>query len=94
MKLYSVTDGYIDYLKSEDGVKHIKKDSFLLFRIISQKKEKKELRGTIRFANMIPVPDGELELYDVDGETDTNYKNLVIEEIMYIRKHAGFFFNC
>ena len=133
MKLYSVTDGYIDYLKSEhvhvysnkeisrhntrkylgvvveigtykyyvplsspkdkdyfteNGVKHIKKDAFLIFRIISQKKGKKELRGTIRFANMIPVPDGELELYDANGETDVNYKNLVNEEIMYIRKHA------
>ncbi|MBR1629327.1 MAG: type III toxin-antitoxin system ToxN/AbiQ family toxin [Lachnospiraceae bacterium] len=37
---------------------------------------------------MIPVPEGELELYDVDGEADENYRNLVQEEIVYVRKHA------
>ena len=132
MKLYSVTDGYIDYLRSEhehvysnkenartntrkylgvvvkienykyyvplsspkksdyiiqNGVCSIRKDSFLIFRMVSGSGNKQELRGTIRFANMIPVPKDELILYDVNGEKDINYKNLVQEEIVFIRKN-------
>ena len=36
---------------------------------------------------MIPVPDSELKLYDVDGETDETYKDLIQNEIIFIRKN-------
>ena len=133
LRLYNVTDGYIDYLHSEhkhvysnkenqrthdrkylgfvidletyryyvplsspkasdyavvEGKKEIRRDSFLIFRIRSGEGENQEIRGTIRFANMIPVPDGELIAYDEEAETDEDYRNLVMEELMYIRKNA------
>ena len=33
-----------------------------------------ELKGTLRISHMIPVPDSELELYDLNSEQDINYK--------------------
>lgn len=133
MKLYAVTDGYIDYLHREHphvysnkenarsntrkylgvvvemgrykyyvplssakesdyivkfGKKMIRKDAFLIFRIVSGTGDDRILRGTIRFANMIPVPESELILYDVNAEQDQNYKNLVLAELLYIRNNA------
>ena len=46
-----------------------------------------ELKGTLQIGTMIPVPDAAIELYDVDSEPDQAYKDLVNEEIIYIRKH-------
>ena len=135
MELYSVTDGYIDYLKSvhthvysnkeitrintrkylgvvfeNNGYKYfiplsspkesdfildrggkriIRKDTYLILRIVSQKHDGDELRGTVRIANMIPVPDSELIYFDVEGEKDIKYKNLVMEELEYIRKYGN-----
>ena len=36
---------------------------------------------------MIPVPKNELELYDLDNELNTEYKDLVQNEVVFIRKH-------
>ena len=45
-----------------------------------------ELKGTLRLSHMIPVPDSELELYDLDCEKDVKYKDLVQKELIFIRK--------
>ena len=133
MQLYSVSDEYINYLKSKfprvysnkedtrahtrkylgvvieigvhkyyiplsspkekhdyiivDGKKTIRKDSLIVMRIVSGTGENKELKGTLQIGTMIPVPDVAIELYDVDNEPDRAYKDLVNEEIIYIRKH-------
>lgn len=75
-----------DYL-IHDGKKMIRKDSLIVMRIVSGTGDDAELKGTLQIGTMIPVPDEELELYDADNETDQAYKDLVIEEIIYIRKH-------
>jgi protein AbiQ len=36
---------------------------------------------------MIPVPESEVEWYDVEQEKDEKYKDLVQSEIIYIRKN-------
>ena len=36
---------------------------------------------------MIPVPTSELELYDLENEPDSTYKDLVHNEMIFIRKH-------
>ena len=133
MQLYSVSDEYINFLKSKfprvysnkedtrvhtrkylgvvividahkyyiplsspkekhdyiiiDGKKMIRKDSLIVMRIVSGTGENRELKGTLQIGTMIPVPDAEIELYDVDNEPDRAYKDLVNEEIIYIRKH-------
>lgn len=46
-----------------------------------------ELKGTLKINNMIPVPDCELQLYDVENEQDKFYKALVQKEILFIRKN-------
>ncbi len=70
-----------------DGKKTIRKDSIIVMRITSALGEDKELIGTLQIGTMIPVPDDAIELYDVDGETDYKYKNLVKKQIIYIRKN-------
>lgn len=75
-----------DYIEV-DGQKKIRKDSLIVMRIVSGKGDKQELKGTLQIGTMIPVPDTEIELYDVDGEKDLAYKSLVAEELIYIRKN-------
>ena len=75
-----------DYIM-KDGKKTIRKDSLIVMRIVSGTGEAAELKGTLQIGTMIPVPDEAIELYDVDSETDQAYKDLVNEEIIYIRKH-------
>lgn len=133
MQLYSVSDEYINFLKSKfprvysnkedtrvhtrkylgvvieidahkyyiplsspkekhdyiiiDGKKTIRKDSLIVMRIVSGTGENKELKGTLQIGTMIPVPNAAIKLYDVDNEPDRAYKDLVNEEIIYIRKH-------
>lgn len=41
----------------------------------------------MQIGTMIPVPDAAIELYDVENEPDKACKDLVNEEIIYIRKH-------
>ncbi len=74
-----------DYLMV-DGKKTIRKDSLVVMRIVSGTGENRELKGTLQIGTMIPVPADALELYDVDNEPDQAYKDLVNEEIIYIRK--------
>ena len=56
-------------------------------RIVSGIGENQELKGTLQIGTMIPVPDDAIELYDVENEPDKAYKDLVNEEIIYIRKN-------
>ena len=47
--------------------------------------EKGRCLSVLNINNMIPVPETELELYDIENETDAVYKDLVQNEIIYIR---------
>ena len=71
----------------ESGKKIIRKDSLIVMRIVSGSKDKEELKGTLQIGTMIPAPDDVLELYNVSEEADQAYKELVNDEIIYIRKH-------
>lgn len=75
-----------DYVEI-DGKKTIRKDSLIVMRIVSGEGDNKQLKGTLQIGTMIPVPDNAIELYDVENEKDKAYKDLVNEEIIYIRKN-------
>ena len=75
-----------DYI-IENGQKRVRKDSLIVMRIVSGSSDNKELKGTLQVGTMIPVPDDAITLYDVDNESDQAYKDLVQEELVYIRKH-------
>ena len=47
----------------------------------------KELKGTLRISHMIPVPTSQLTLYDLENEPDNTYKDLVQNEMIFIRKN-------
>ena len=49
----------------------------------------KRLLGTIKFNDMIPVPEEEIIKYDLATETDTTYADLVRDELRFINKHQG-----
>jgi len=66
----------------------IKKSIVPIMRIVvKNSKGEKELKATLRLSHMIPVPESELELYDLDHEADTTYKDLVVNEMIFIRKN-------
>ena len=41
------------------------------------------MKATLRLSHMIQVPESELELYDLDHEADTTYKDLVVNEMIF-----------
>ena len=68
--------------------KVIKKSIVPIIRMVEKTASgEKELKGTLRISHMIPVPDSELELYDLENETDSTYKDLVQKEMIFIRKN-------
>ena len=68
--------------------KVIKKSIVPIIRIVVKNSNgQKELKGTLRISHMIPVPKSELELYDLENETDETYKDLVQNEMIFIRKN-------
>ena len=70
--------------------KVIKKSIVPIIQIVVKNKDgEKELEGTLRISHMIPVPTSELELYDLENESDSTYKDLVHNEMIFIRKHRG-----
>jgi protein AbiQ len=69
-----------------DGKKIIRKNIIPIIRIISTDIHgNEELKGTLKFSNMIPVPDHALSEYDLVGERDINYKILVLKELEFIK---------
>ncbi len=69
--------------------KVIKKSIVPIYRIIVKNSNgEKELKGTLRISHMLPVPESELELYDLGNEKDRAYRDLVNDEIIFIRKHS------
>ena len=68
--------------------KVIKKSIVPIIRIVVKNSDgEKELKGTLRISHMIPVPESELELYDLENESDDTYKDLVQNEMIFIRKN-------
>jgi len=69
------------------ATKVIKKSIVPIIRIVVKSSAgEKELKGTLRISHMIPVPESELELYDLENESDDTYKDLVQNEMIFIRK--------
>ena len=68
--------------------KVIKKSIVPIIRIVVKNSAgEKELKGTLRISNMILDPESELELYDLENESDETYKDLVQNEMIFIRKN-------
>ena len=71
-----------------DGKQKIRKSIVPIIRITAVDSDNAvRLKGTLRISNMIPVPESELTLYDVDSEADSKYKDLILNEIIFIRKN-------
>lgn len=73
-----------DYIEI-NGQKKIRKDSIIVIRIII----KGILKGTLQIGTMIPVPDKALIEYNLQNEKDISYKELVQDEIIFIRKSSN-----
>ena len=68
----------------------VRKSTISILRMTKDNQKRidgKELLGTITINNMIPVPDIEIVKYDVDNETDIDYKNLVLDEMRWVEKN-------
>lgn len=68
--------------------KAIKKSIVSIIRIdIKNAFGEKELKGTLRIRHMIAVPESEFELYDLENEPTSTYKDLVQNEMIFIHKN-------
>ena len=68
--------------------KTIRKSIIPIIRIVTEDKNGvPELKGTLKFSNMIPVPDSVITYYDISKETDADYKILVEKEYEFIKKN-------
>lgn len=66
----------------------IKKSIVPIIRMIHRNsKKEKELLGTLRISHMISVPESEIALYDIDNEIDERYKDLIMNELTFIREN-------
>lgn len=71
-----------------DGKKTIRRSVVPIIRMTrANAAGEEELMGTIKLSNMIPVPDVAIIEYDIDREADEKYKDLVSNELMYIKKN-------
>lgn len=50
-------------------------------------KDPRRLYGTLRFNNMIPVPESEIIQYDLNDEGDLKYKLIVFNELYFVRQN-------
>lgn len=50
---------------------------------------KRELKGTLKFSNMIPVPNDVITYYDISQEVNKDYKILVEKEYEFIKKNRS-----
>ena len=73
-----------DYI-TLNGKKVIRKDSIIVIRMVV----KGTLKGTLQIGTMIPVPNKALIQYNLQDEQDISYKELVQDEIIFIRKNAN-----
>lgn len=79
------TDKSGNFILDEDGKKQIRKSVVPIMRIVVKNVNgDDELKGTLKFSNMIPIPDCALVNYDVEKESDENYKILVTKELSFI----------
>ena len=64
----------------------IRSSSKIIIRIIKkQRNNMEELLGTIKLCNMIPVCNSKvINEYNLKSETDSNYKNLVQDQLTFI----------
>ena len=78
----------VDFQKAGDTMA-IKKSIIPVYRmVIRDDTGNKKLLGTLRISHMIPVPETELELYDVSSEPDRAYRDLVNAEIITLRRNT------
>lgn len=78
-----------DY-KIENGMRKIRKSIIPIIRITSKSASGElELKGTLKLNNMIPVPESELTLYNIEQEPDLFYKSLIHKEMLFIRKNSN-----
>lgn len=65
--------------------KKIKKDFLTTIYV----KDSKNLFATLRFNNMIPVPESEIINFDLNDEGDLKYKLIVFNELYFIRQNGA-----
>ena len=70
-----------------NGISTIRKSIVPIHRIIITDCGEIDFFGKLKFSNMIPIPNGEFRLLDIQGITDIRYKSIIENQIRYIRKH-------
>lgn len=77
-----------DYIY-KDGIRTIRKSVVPIHRIVVKCGNNLDFFGKLKFSSMIPVPDNEYSLLDVDSIEDKKYKSIIENQIRYIRKNSN-----
>lgn len=79
-----------DYVRNPDGTQSIRKSVIPIIRVVSNDSRSgmPELKATLKICNMIPVPDNELEPYNIKEEPDIKFRDVVLKEYAFIRSHT------
>ena len=57
-----------------------------IIRMIHRNSKRERITGNF-VSCMIPVPESEITLYDIDNEIDERYKDLIMNELSFIREN-------
>ena len=71
------------------GITAIRPSIVPIMRITENSASGKKLLGTLKFSNMIPVPDCSLIPYDLTSEPDEKYQALLSKQLIFIRRHQN-----
>lgn len=75
-----------DYIKT-NGKLVVRGSVIPIHRIVIRQGNNVDFLGKLLFSNMIPIPDSEITLLDIDSITDEKYRNLLNKQVIYIRKN-------
>ena len=66
----------------------IRSSSKIVLRMVANVKTSPYLLGTIKLNNMIPVPESEITEYNFNHESDSKYKDLIHNELIWIQRNT------
>ena len=72
-----------------NSIKTVRKTNVPIHRIIVLDGDKENFFGKLKFSSMIPVPDNQIALLDVNNIKNRSYKSIIENQIRYIRKNKG-----
>ncbi len=86
MDFYKINEGYVQFLQEYEKKRRKKQEANILIRIPG---DKREVKGSLRFNYMVPVPDTCLEKFVIKDVQDEKYRFLLNKEYQFCINNAA-----